>query len=429
MSYTVEEVNGCTKKLVFNFETLDLTAEIKSAVLEKQKTVTLKGFRKGKAPLSMVENIYGEQIEMKALDNFIQTQLFSAIQESDLKVVGRPNFENFKYDPKKSVSFDAVVEFIPAVEIKDMSGYSFEKESAVVTDEDVEAVKANYLSSKAEVKPIEDETATVQNGNLVILNFEGEKEDGTRPEEMKGKEFQLEIGSNQFIPGFEEGLIGTKAGEKKELALSFPSDYHVEDLKDAKVKFYVEVLELKERILPDFTDELAKEFNFESVEDFMTKNKEQLVQRKEREVKEKLNQAIVEKLVEDNKIDVPQALVLQQEQHIQEDVDRTLTQQGFTDEMKKEYFEKWRADVTTKAEFQVRSGLILEELAKKFEIETTDADFNAKVEEMAAGSGLPLEQIKSYYTSNENLKNNIKYAIREEKTFAKIAESVKITEK
>ena len=271
MSYTVEQINGCTKKIIFNFETLDLSTEIKNAVLEKQKTVSLKGFRKGKAPLDMVQKMYGPQIEHDALNRFINNQFIEAVEKEDIRVVGYPTFENMNYESGKSVSFDALVEIFPTVEVKEMKGFSFTRDEVKVTEADVEEVKKNYLSSKAEMKEISDETTALDKDMFAVMNFQGEKEDGEKPENMKGEDFLLEIGSGQFIPGFEEGMVGMKKGETKTIELTFPSDYHAEDLKDAKVKFEVELLEIKTKEFPEFTDELAKEFGFDSVSDFNEK--------------------------------------------------------------------------------------------------------------------------------------------------------------
>ncbi len=266
----------------------------------------------------------------------------------------------------------------------------------------------------------------LEKGQFAVLNFQGEKADGERPENMKGEEFLLEIGSGQFIPGFEDGMIGMKKGEKKNIELSFPADYHVEDLKEAKVVFETELLEIKEKAYPEFSDELAKEFGFESVEDFKTKTKENLFKQKEREVLEKTHQEILEKLIELNKFDVPKALVSQQENHLKEDLAKNLKGQGFNEDMLGEYFAKWAGDLEEKATFQVRSGLLLDNLAKKYEVEASESDFDAKIEEMAAGSGMQADQIKSYYSTDEKLKGNLMYAIREEKTFAKIKEEIKL---
>lgn len=426
MSYTVKSVNGCTKKLEFNFATLDLSKEIKAAVVRKQATTNIKGFRKGKAPLSMVEQVYGPQIESDALNQFVQSQLFEAVNKEKLKTVGYPSFENVKYDAGKSVSFDAVVEIFPEIKLGDYSGYSFKKDSVEVSNEDMEKLTKNYLGSKAEMTEVTDAKHALKKGDFAVFNFEGVKADGSRPENMKGSEYLLEIGSGQFIPGFEDGMIGLKKGDKKDINLTFPADYHATELQNAKVKFEVELLEIKEKKYPTLNDELAKEFGYESVADFNEKNKKNLVAQKERQALEKLHQEILEKLVKENKFDVPATLVQNQEKYLQEDLAKNLKAQGFNDDMVGEYFERWKGDINTKADFQVRSGLVLDHLAQEFKIETSEADFNKKLEESAAQAGIDLETVKKYYAGNAQIKNNLMYAIREEKTFEALKKKLKI---
>lgn len=427
MSYTVKSVNGCTKKLEFNFATLDLTKEIKAAVVRKQSTTNMKGFRKGKAPLSMVEQVYGPQIESDALNQFVQAQLFEAVSKEKLKTVGYPTFENVKYDSGKSVSFDALVEVFPEIKLNDYSSFAFKQDKVEVTTDDLDKMLKNYLGSKAEMAEVTDAGTKLNKGQFAVFNFEGVKADGSRPENMKGSEYLLEIGSGQFIPGFEDGMIGLKKGDKKNIELTFPADYHATDLQNAKVTFEVELLEIKEKKFPAFTDELAKEFGFESVADFNDKNKSNLLSQKERQSSEKLHQEILEKLVKENSFDVPATLVNNQVKYLQEDLTKNLKSQGFNDAMVSEYFSRWATDLNTKAEFQVRSGLILEHLAQSFKIETSEADFDKKLEESAKMAGMDVETIKKYYSSNAQIKNNLMYAIREEKTFEQLKKQVKIS--
>ncbi len=426
MSYTVKSVNGCTKKLEFNFATLDLTKEIKAAVVRKQSSTNMKGFRKGKAPLSMVEQVYGPQIESDALNQFVQTQLFEAVTKEQLKTVGYPTFENVKYDSGKSVSFDAVVEIFPEIKLADYSSYSFKKEKIEVSSEDLDKLTKNYLGSKSEMVEVADASTKLAKGQFAVFNFEGVKADGSRPENMKGAEYLLEIGSGQFIPGFEDGMIGLKKGDKKNIELTFPADYHATDLQNAKVIFEVELLEIKEKKYPSLTDELAKEFGYESVADFNDKNKANLSSQKERQSLEKLHQEILEKLVKENKFDIPATLVQNQVKYLQEDLTKNLKAQGFNDAMVTEYFNRWATDLSTKADFQVRSGLILDHLAQSFKIETSDSDFDKKIEESAKMAGMDVETVKKYYSGNANIKNNLMYAIREEKTFEELKKKVKI---
>ncbi len=427
MSYSIQTLNGCTKKLVFNFEKVDLTKQIQEALVTKQRSVNLKGFRKGKAPLDMVKKLYGPQVENDALTRFVSDEFYAAIKKENIRPVGYPSFGNTKYEAGKNVAFEATVEVLPEFELKDFSSYSFKKESEVVTADDVANVQKQYLESKAHVSEVTDSSASLKKGQFAVLNFEGERKDGSKPENMKASEYQLEIGSNQFITGFEDGMIGMKKGEKKVISLNFPADYHEVELQGEPVKFTVDLLEIKEKQYPDFNDELAKEFGFESVEDFKTKTMDRLKIQKKRESQTKLQQEILEKIIAENTFDVPQALIDDQKQSVKQDLSKTLKQQGFNDQMIDMYFERWGDDVTKKADFQVRSGLILDKLAKKYEIEASDADLDVKLDEMVAQSGMKKDEIAHFYKSNANIKRNLMYAIREEKTFDKIISLIKVS--
>lgn len=427
MSYTVETVNSCTKKLVFNFEKVDLSKEIKEALLAKQANSNLKGFRKGKAPLEMVQKLFGPQVENDALYRFISDQYYQAVKKENIRAVGYPQFGNTKYESGQNVAFEATVETLPEFELKDYSKLSFTKESDAVTDADFETLKKNYLGSKAEITEVKDAGHALAKGDFAVFNFEGEKADGSRPENMKAQEYMLEIGSGQFIPGFEDGMIGLKKGDKKDIKVTFPADYHEEELKNAPVTFHVELLEIKTKNFPELTDELAKEFGFESVADFNTKNKERMTAQKKREVTSKLQQQILEKLISENSFDVPNSLLEDQKESVRNELSQTLKQQGFNEQMIKLYFERWDQDVTTKALFQVRSGLILDKLAKKYNVEATDADLDVKIDEIVGQSGMKKDEVAKFYKSNENIKRNLMYAIREEKTFAALMKEVKVS--
>ncbi len=427
MSYTVQTLNGCTKKISFDFPQVDLTRQIQEALVEKQRTANLRGFRKGKAPLEMVRKLFGPQVENDALYRFVSEQFYDAIKKENIRAVGYPTFGKTQYEAGKKVAFEATVEVIPDFELKDYSKYAFKRDDDKVTDADVEKVKDQYLASKSELSEVTDAAATLKKGQFAVLNFEGERRDGSKPDNMKATDYMLEIGSGQFIPGFEDGMTGMKKGESKTIALNFPNDYHETELRGEPVKFKVDLLEIKERRLPAFTDELAKEMGYESVADFKAKTSARLAVQKKREVQAKLQQQILEKLIEENKFDVPAALIEDQKQGVRQDLGRTLQQQGFNAEMVEMYFERWADDIQKKAEFQVRSGLVLDKLGKKYNIEAKESDLDAKLDEMAAQSGMKREELAHFYKSNANMKRNLMYAIREEKTFEKLISEMKVS--
>jgi trigger factor len=427
MTYSIQNLNGCTKKFSFNFEKVDLSKEINSALMKKQTTANLKGFRKGKAPLDMIKKFFGPQIENEALYQFVSAQYFEAVKKENLKTIGYPSFDNTKYEAGTKVSFDAIVETFPEIEVKDYSKYSFKKDDATVTEKDLEDFKNKYLTSRSQMKEITDSSVALKKGHFAAISFTGEKADGSKPDNMKADDFLLEIGSGQFIAGFEDGIVGMKKGETKTISLTFPADYHEKELQNAPVKFTVQLLEIKERALPELTDELVKEFGFKDVADFNEKNKKTLTYQKERQASEKLHQQVLEELIKNNSFDVPNAMLEQQKTAVKNDLKNNLKSQGFNDGMVEAYFDKWEDDITNKALFQVRSGLILDHLAKKLNVEATDADMDKKIDEMVEQSGLDKKQVEAYYKGNATVKTNMMYAIREEKTFTALIKGMKIS--
>jgi trigger factor len=426
MNYTVQSINSCTKKLVFDIGSIDLTDRIRVALENKQKESNLKGFRKGKAPMDMINKLYGAEAQYEAINAFIQDEVYSAFEKEKIEVVGQPSFSNTKYEAeKKKISFEVVVEIFPQVKLKDFSGMKFTNELVMVTDDEVNNLKKSNMEGHAKMESRSEDTA-LEKGLFAVMNFEGVKENGERPKEMKGDGVLLEIGGQRFIPGFEEGMVGMKKGEKRELHLTFPADYRVEDLKNSKVTFHVEVTDVQQKKMPEWTDEVAKEWGFASCEDFMSKTRENLQHQKERQAKEKLHEQVLKTLVDNNNFDIPSSFIERQREHLQKDVTNALKQQGFTDSMVKEYFEKWAADLDAKASHQVRSGLILDKLAADFKIEATEADFEKKVEEMSKHTGMEPEKVRAYYKEHAEAKRHMLFGIREEKTFEKILEQVKV---
>ena len=185
---------------------------------------------------------------------------------------------------------------------------------------------------------------------------------------------------------------------------------------------------IKEKRLPDFTDALALDFGFASVEDFNEKTKVRFFEQKSRETKRKLNQEILEKMVAENSFEIPQVLLLKQEEMVKSELENTLKQQGYNDKMLEEYYAKWNSDIKAKAAFQVKSGILLDKLAHHFGIEISDGQLDAKFKEMAKISGVNVEEIRQYYASNEEIRKNLLYSIREEKTFERLVDSVQVVE-
>lgn len=426
MNYTVANVNTCTKKLTFKLPNVDLKPHIQKALQSKQKTVEIKGYRKGKAPMSMIEQFYGPQIENEALSRYIYEQIDNAVKTEGINPIDYPRIENADYKAP-ILNFDAVVEFFPHIEIKDLAKYSFKKDKVEVTEKDIEETKAKYLKSRTTLENIEDGAYKAKNGDFVHLNFQGQLSDGTAPDNMKGMDYPLELGSSSFIKGFEEALVGLKKGDKKDVKLNFPADYHVENLKSQPVTFAVEIVAIKQKKVPALNAELAKELGFETLEQMETTIKETIVAQKGKAAKEKLEKEILEKLAEDHKVDVPDLMIKNQKKALLDQMLPGLTRSGLNENQIAEYVSKWDSELNQKAVFQVHTALILDQISKDHKVEVTPADIDAKYEEVAKSAGMPVEDVKKFYKKDQNNYRNFFYNIKEQKTFEKIFTLVKLS--
>ncbi len=412
MTYTVEDVNQYTKKISFSFENPNFDKEISEELKKKQKNLQLKGFRKGKAPFQLVEKMYAGEVREKAFQKFFHAKFVDCIKEENLEVLGTPIFTNPSMGEEKKMGLEAIVEVFPEVEVKDLAGETFKMESTEVSEEELEKVKKSRLESKS-VLVEKEEGVAAENGLFVVINFKGfSVPENEEIPNTTSKEHLLELGSKSFIPGFEEGIVGMKAGEKKDLMVTFPEDYQAEDLKGKEVKFEVEVLEIKEKQFPEVS-EVVKDFGHETEEAWVNSLKEELTKEKENNATKKLHEDLVNKLVELNEFEVSPRMIDEQKQMLEDQLNQVFKAQGM-EGMSQEYKAKWEEDLNQRANFQVKSALLLENLGRKYNITATMEDLDEKCKEMA-NEEMSFEDVKKYYTKDGQMTSKILYALREEK--------------
>lgn len=424
MHYKVEEVNVCTKKMVFNIPQVDLGEQIAAELKKKQATVSLKGFRKGKAPLAMVEQLYGETLKREALGRYVSQEFYAAIQKEEINPLGYPHFDNLNMAEDNTVTFEVLVEVFPEVELQDFSQYDFKAPSVEITAEEVDQVKTRLLDSKAQWDEAEKES-TWADGGKGTIDFKGRLPEGEYEERFSAQAVEAVAGQGQFIPDFEKNFVGMKVGEEKTFLAEFPKDYQQEDLREKKVEFTVSLSKLQVKNLPEFSDDLVKEFDYESVSDFEEKTRKNLKYEKERKATEELHEAILTKFIEDNEFPVPVALLQEQERALAHDMTNNLKRMGMPEAQTKDYLKKWKPELQKKALFQVRSGVILEQLAKQFKLEINEDDYQEKLNQVAENSQKAADDLREHHEKNPQAKKNFQYALREEKTFAQVLEHLK----
>lgn len=390
MQVTREDISDTKVKLTVEVGLEELTHAKQSELQDLAKGMKVTGFRKGKAPLTVVEKqVDQNQLQANVINHAINDAYGRALESEKLRTLGQPEVQIGKFVPYDSLEFTAEVEILPPVKLADYKKIKKQPEKVNVTAKDVDEVLSNLREKSAEKKAVK---RAAKNGDEVIIDFEGIDTKGEKVAGANGKDYGLTLGSNSFIPGFEEGLVGLKAGEKKDLKLTFPTEYHAENLAGSKITFAVDVKEIKEVTLPKVDDKFAAKLGpFKTAEELKADIKGQLKQQKELEATNVVKDIIIEELVKKSKFTIPEVLVEDQENALQQDFVQNLMYRGMTKEeyLKQQGFKDeadWiKQEIKPQAERRVSVGLVLAAVADAENLSVSD-------EELASETALRREQ-------------------------------------
>jgi trigger factor len=401
MKIKVKNISDVKVRLTISLAKEELDAAEQVALTKLAKEVKISGFRKGKAPLEMVAaQVDPVALANETMENAISKATAEAFLEKGIQALNRPEVEITKFVPATELEFTAETEVLPKVELGDYKKLKAKKEAVKVSQKEITDTITRIQANFAEKKEVK---RAAKNGDEVIIDFLGKK-DNVAFDGGKAEKFPLELGSNSFIPGFEEGLIGKKAGDEVALDLEFPKDYHAADLAGAKVVFEVKVHEVRENILPELNEEFLKKLgDFKTAEDFEKQIKEDLKAQKEHEATNKFKDELVKELAEISKVPVPSILLEDQKRSIELDMQQNLMYSGLTLEAYLERMgktrEEWLAsDVQEAAEARVKAGLALAELSKVEKVEATFEEVDtriAQLKEQYGNSKEALAQLES----------------------------------
>ncbi|MFY3792377.1 trigger factor [Ureibacillus sp. MALMAid1270] len=430
MSAKWEKQEGNSGLLTIEVPVEEVNKAIDKAFAKVVKEINVPGFRKGKMPRQLFEKRFGvEALYQDALEILVPDAYSNAIDETGIVPVDYPQIdgtENFAKD--QAFTFTATVTVKPEPKLGEYKGLEVTKLSTEVTDEEIEEQIQAQVARKAELEIKEDEP--IVNGDTAVIDFEGFV-GGEAFEGGKGEDYPLEIGSGSFIPGFEEQLVGVKAGESKDVVVTFPEEYHAAELAGKEATFKVTVKEVKTKVLPELNDELAKEIDpeVESLDALRAKLKEQAIEQKNAEAEATLRDELVEKAAENAEVEIPESMTHNEIHRMIDEFGQRLQMQGMTLDLYYQFsgqdehalHEQMRPD----AEKRVRISLTLEAIAKAEGIEVTQEDIDAELEKMGAQFGMSKEQILTALGgSSEILENDI----RAQKTVEFLVENAKITE-
>ncbi|MDZ5712385.1 trigger factor [Jeotgalibacillus haloalkalitolerans] len=413
MSAKWEKQEGNEGVLTVEVDAETVNRGLDSAFKKVVKQINVPGFRKGKMPRQMFEKRFGvESLYQDALDEILPEAYASAVDEAGIVPVDRPEIDVEQMEKGKALIFTAKVTVKPEVKLGEYKGLEVEKLDAEVTDEDVDAELKQLQERQAELVVKED--GKVEDGDTVVLDFEGFV-DGEAFEGGQAENYSLEIGSGSFIPGFEEQLVGLAAGEEKDVEVSFPEEYHAEELAGKPATFKVKIHEIKAKELPELDDEFAKDADeeVETLADLKEKTKNRLTEEKKNAAEMALRDSVVEKASENAEIDIPESMVNTEVDRMMQEFEQRLSAQGMNLDL---YFqfsgqdeETLRGQMKEDAAKRVRTNLVLEAIAEAENITVTEEDVESELSSMTEQFNMSVDQIKAALGgSTEILENDLR---------------------
>ena len=429
MSVKVENLDNNMAKLTIEVEADRLVEATKKAYNRQKNSISIPGFRKGKVPQQMIEKMYGPEIFFdEAANILIQEEYPKAYDECGLDIVSQPEVEVVQIEKGKPFIFTAEVALKPEVKLGKYNGITVTRQDITVTDEDIENEIKSQLSRNARSIDVTDRAA--QMGDTVVLDFDGSV-DGVPFEGGKSENYTLELGSNSFIPGFEDQLCGKNLEEDIDVNVTFPKDYHAEELAGKKALFKCKLHKITTKELPELNDEFAEDQGFDSVADYKEDVKKTLTERKENAAKRTQEDEALAKIIADSKMDIPDAMIDFQVNQMLNEYARNLSQSGLSFEQYMQFtgmtLDQLKAQMRPDAEDRIKGSLVLEAIAKAEGFEGTDEDVEKKIEEMAEQYGMKADDIKKNIPDAE--KENMKKDVALEKAINFVTENMKLRAK
>ena len=427
MAVKTEEVEKNLSKITFEVSAEDFAKAIDRAYKKNAGKFNIPGFRKGKAPKAIIEKYYTEAVFYDdAINDVLPAAYEAALKESGLESVARPEIDVEEIKKGEPVVFTALITTKPEVTLGDYKGIEIDKIDYTVSEEDIDKdIQATQMKN-ARMVSVDDRA--VANGDIVVLDFAGSV-DGVPFDGGKGEGYELEIGSNTFIPGFEEQLVGAEIDKPLDVKVTFPEEYHAADLAGKDAVFECVVHEIKVRELPELDDDFASEVSeFDTMDEFRADVKKRLTEQAENRAKTETENAILEKVTANAKVDIPDAMVENQIDMMMNDFAQRLSYQGMTLETYMQYTgqteEIMRGEFKERAERQVLTSLVLEAISKKEGIEANDEEVEMQLVDMSKKYNMELDKIKELLSDTE--KENIKRDLSISKTIDMLVNNAKV---
>ena len=387
----------------------DFEAAIEKAYLKARKNIAMPGFRKGKAPRKLIEKEYGEQVFFEDAVNLLYAPVVNgAVEESGLELVTRPEVEVTEISKENGVKLKATCITKPEVEVKDYKGIEVEKVVNPVTDEDINKQLDALREKNVTVETVDDRAA--ENGDDVVIDFEGFKDD-VASEGGKAEDFTLSLGSGQFIPGFEDQIVGHNAGEDFDINVTFPDEYQVKELAGAPAVFKIKLKSISKKVMPELDDDMVKDSTeFDTVDEYKADVKKKLEEANEKHADSEVEAKIFDKVIENMTAEIPQVMFDNRVNEMISELEQRLAPQGISLDLYMQYtgqtMDTVKKAYAEQAEKQVKLRLALEKIAKLENIEVTEDELKAEFDKLAEAYKLDVDQIKQFI-HDDDLKKDI----------------------
>lgn len=426
MNITETSTDGLKREFRVVITAQDIEEKVKGRLDELRQTVQLPGFRPGKVPVSVIKQRYGGSVLAEVLENAVSETSRQVVNDRGLRVALQPKIEIEKYEQGGDLAYTMGVELLPDIEPGEFGGIELERLVADVDDAQVDESLKRLASSQETTEPVADDRAA-EMGDTTVIDFDGSV-DGERRDGMKGEGFSLKLGSGQFIPGFEEQLVGAKVGEHRTVTVTFPEGYHAAELAGKEAVFEVDVKELRSSVPAEINDELAKQFGLESAEELRKLVRERMEQEYKDLARLRVKRQLLDKLAEAHSFDVPAGMV---------DIEFESIWQRLQDELKKgdagedanKSEDELKAEYRGIAERRVRLGLLLSEVGRRNNIQVSQDELNrALIAEARRWPGQE-RQVFDFFKANPNAVENLRAPIFEDKVVDFILELAKVSDR
>lgn len=415
MSVQVERLENSIVKLTIEVPEEELEKALQDSYNKQKKNISIPGFRKGKVPRNLVEKMYGPEIFYNdAADELMPPAYAEAAKECGEDIMSRPTVDIVQIEKGKPFIFTAEVAVRPEVKLGDYKGIEVTKVDVAVSEEEIDSAIERERERNGRDVTVEDRA--VENGDTAVIDYEGFCE-GEAFEGGQAEKYSLKIGSGEFIPGFEEQLVGKNAGDELDVNVTFPEEYHAEDLAGKEAVFKVKIHEIRTRELPELDDEFAQDVSeFDTLEEYKNSVKERLEKTKADSAKNAQQNEALDQIIAATEIEIPEAILLTRADEMIGQFAQQLAQQGLSMDQYMQYSgqtrEQLRESVIPDAETRVRSELVLDEIAKVENIEVTEEDVQAEIEKMAELYNLEVDKLKEFIVGDEEENMKLELASR-----------------